>query len=259
MSFLKETAYRILEFFSGSKGLSKTINGIKLRLPVRYINYFPADYEDDNFNFLKQQLKQDDVVLDIGAHIGLFATIAAKLTGSGGKVYAFEPAAETNELLKKTIAINGLQNVILPYKAAMGAATGKTTFYISAIKGDNSNSLVSYKADRDLYAVEVDVFSIDNFVEQSKLPKVDFIKIDVEGAEYDALLGASGTLKKFRPVCIIAIHPVPIAAKGDSLKKIYDFIDEHGYYIYLENMIISKQTFCNNTDLIDLHLLPAGN
>lgn len=254
---MKEVVYKILDVFTGSKGLKKTINGFTVKLPTRYINYFPADYEQDNFTFLRAHVKQGDTVLDIGAHIGLFATAAAQLTGKDGKVYAFEPADETQQLLKQTIAINHFENVIEAHSEAMGAKTGKITFYVSSIKGDNSNSLVSYKEDRKLHPVEVDMFSIDDFVQQQKIKKLAFIKIDVEGAEYDALTGATATLKNLRPACIVAIHPEPIAAKGDSLEKIYDLIIDCGYTIYYEGKIIDKIFLCSNLQLIDLHIIPV--
>jgi FkbM family methyltransferase len=246
-----------MDAFTGGRGLRKTINGFSVKLPTRYINYFPADYEQENFEFLKEHVKKGDRVLDIGAHIGLFATIAAKLTGNSGKLYAFEPAAETNKLLRQTVAINKLENIIETYSEAMGATSGKTTFYVSAVKGDNSNSLVSYKDDRELYAMDVNMFSIDDFVKNKNIGSLEFIKIDVEGAEYDALCGALNTLKNLRPVCIVAIHPQPIQAKGDSLEKIYDLIAGCNYQILYQKKIMDKETFCNNRELIDLHILPA--
>ena len=256
MGLIKEVAYTVLEALFGKRGLSKSINGIKVRLPVRYINYFPDDYEYENFNFLRQHLSEGDVVLDIGAHIGVFAVIAARYGGNIGKVYAFEPASATNMLLQKTIAINNINTVVLPYKAAMGAVSGKTKFYVSAIDGDNSNSLVAYKTDRDLFATEVDIFTVDDFVEQNKIDAVNFIKIDVEGAELDALRGARNTFLKHKPACILAIHPEPILSKGDSLEDIYNYIRDLGYTILHNNGLISSEMFCINRALIDLHLLP---
>lgn len=254
---MKELLYKIVDTVTGGKGLKKTINGFSVKLPTRYVNYFPADYETDNFTFLRQYVKPGDQVLDIGAHIGLFAVSAAQLAGKSGKVYAFEPANETQQLLRHTISINDMQDVIQPYEAAVGSHTGKITFYVSDIKGDNSNSLVSYKDDRKLDAKEVDIFSIDDFVQQQQVKNLSFIKIDVEGAEYDALCGALNTLKNMKPVCIVAIHPEPIASKGDSLEKIYDLIADCGYKIYHDHKVIRRENFCANKELIDLHIIPA--
>ena len=253
---MKEVVYKLLDTFTGGKGLRKTINGFPVRLPARYVNYFPSDYEQDNFMFLKKHVKSGDTVLDIGAHIGLFSTAAAQLTGNNGKVYAFEPAAETNTLLKHTIYINQLQHVIEAYNEAVGATSGNSVFYVSPIRGDNSNSLVSYKEDRELNPVKVAMYSIDDFVQLKKIEKLAFIKIDVEGAEYDALKGATNTLRNLKPACIVAIHPEPIAAKGDRLDLIYDLVTNCGYEISCNQKMLDKETFCNNRELIDLHILP---
>ena len=62
--------------------------------------------------------------------------------------------------------------------------------------------------------------------------------------------------KKFRPCFILAIHPEPIAKKGDKLEDIYDLLVELNYIIKYNNQLISKETFCTNKELIDLHLIP---
>lgn len=253
---MKELAYKIIDFFTFGKGLKKTFHGHSLRLPTRYINYFPSDYEVDNFNFLKQHCKANDVVLDIGAHIGLFAVVAGQLTGPGGKVFAFEPAPSTNALLKKTVSINNMGAVIEPRNEAMGKENGKTTFYVSDGEADNSNSLVSYKEDRKLHGIDITILTIDGFVQQKNLSRVNFMKIDVEGAEYDAIRGGSTTFKNLRPYCILAIHPEPIAAKGDQLEDIYDFVFNLGYKITFEDKEMSREAFCANKEMIDLHLIP---
>jgi FkbM family methyltransferase len=253
---MKELIYKVIDFLTFGKGLKKNFYGYDIRLPVRYINYFPADYEPDNFNFLKTQCKPGSLVLDIGSHIGLFASVAAKIVGPKGKVFAFEPAPKTNALLHQTIALNNLQNIVQPRNEAMAKQVGETVFFVSDENADNSNSMVSYLQDRKLHSINITVSTIDSFVKQARLRKVDFIKIDVEGAEYDAIQGAELTLKEMKPACILAIHPQPIAVKGDKLGDIYDFINGLDYYINYNNKPISKIEFCNNKEMIDLHLLP---
>jgi FkbM family methyltransferase len=253
---MKELIYKMIDFFTFGKGLKKNFYGYEIRLPTRYINYFPADYEPGNFNFLKEQCKKNDVILDIGAHIGLFATVAAKIVGPNGKVIAFEPAPKTNALLQQTISINKLQGIVQIRNEAMGKQVGKTIFFISEGDADNSNSMVSYLHDRKLHSINVTVLTVDDFIKQQQLNKVDFIKIDVEGAEYDTLQGATFTLKNLRPACILAIHPEPITVKGDKLEDIYELIHSMDYHINYEGKSISKVEFCNNKKMIDLHLLP---
>jgi hypothetical protein len=105
--------------------------------------------------------------------------------------------------------------------------------------------------------VEVEVNTIDNFVASKKLDRVDFIKIDVEGAEFDTVRGGIEVFKKFQPSFILAIHPEPIEKKGDKLEDIYDFLLSLNYNITYNNKFISRETFCANKELIDLHLIPA--
>ncbi len=249
--------YSLLEKITFGQGLPKTVNGVKVKLPAKYIRYFPSDYEEENFSFLKSVCGDGAVVLDIGAHIGLFSAIAAKVTGPNGKVFAFEPATNTIPVLHQTIRINQLGNVISPENQAMGKDIGKIMFFISDEEADNSNSLISYKEDRKLNGVEVEVNTIDNFVASKKLDRVDFIKIDVEGAEFDTVRGGIEVFKKFQPSFILAIHPEPIEKKGDKLEDIYDFLLSLNYNITYNNKFISRETFCANKDLIDLHLIPA--
>jgi hypothetical protein len=64
------------------------------------------------------------------------------------------------------------------------------------------------------------------------------------------------TFKNLRPYCILAIHPEPIAAKGDRLEDIYDFVFDLGYKITFENKEMGKAEFCQNREMIDLHLVP---
>lgn len=238
------------------RGLQRRVNGHTLRLPTRFFKYFPETYEAENFEFLKESCKPGALIIDIGAHIGLFSVIAAQVTGKTGKVYAFEPAPGTIALLQKTVVINHEEQVIETIQKAVGKENGKITFFVSDNQADNSNSLVNYKEDRALHGIDVAVTSIDNFVEEKKLTRLDFIKIDVEGAEYDTLQGAANTLKNLRPRCIVAIHPQPVAAKGDTLEDIYDFIVGCNYSIMLGKKRFTKAAMLANTELIDLHIYP---
>jgi FkbM family methyltransferase len=253
---MKEAIYKVLNFFTFGKGLSKKYHGHSVRLPTRYINYFPAEYEKDNFDFLATAVKPGGTVLDVGAHIGLFAVIASRHTGANGKVIAFEPAPATFNLLQQTVHINKAGNTITTVQKAVGSGPGKTTFFISDNVADNSNSLVSYLGDRSINGIDIEITSIDTVVKEYNLSSIDFIKIDVEGAEYDTLRGAADTFKTFSPHAIVAIHPVPIIAKGDTLEGIYDFIAGLNYRITVDGKPLSREQFLQNKELIDLHIYP---
>ncbi len=253
---MKEFLYKLLNLATLGRGMKRTINGRDVRLPTRFYRFFPDNYEKDNFQFFFSSTKPGDTVLDFGAHIGLFAAMAAKAVGGNGKVYAFEPSPSTNELLKKTVVINNASSIISTFQKAIGGTVGKTTFFVGE-QADNANSLVNYKEDRPFRGIDIDVTTIDTFVKEQQLAKIDFIKIDVEGVEYDAMKGAVETFRKFKPKAILAIHPEPVKAKGDSLEAIYDLVKELNYTALYEDKPISRQDFCAHTGLIDLHLIPA--
>lgn len=248
--------YSLLESLTFGKGMYKTISDVKVKLPARYIRYFPGNFEKENFDFMKTCCGEGATIIDIGAHIGLFSLIAAKTAGAYGKVFAFEPSPTTIPALLQTIRINELGNFIHPVYQAMGKEVCKSNFYISDDEADNGNSLVCYKQDRKLHTVQVDVNTIDNFVLSKKLSKISLINIDVEGAEYDTLVGGMEVLKKYKPNIILAIHPEPIEKKGDTLEDIYDLLDKLKYNINTKDGYISREAFCSNKELICLHLSP---
>jgi FkbM family methyltransferase len=253
----KEIIYKLIDVFTFGKGLKKTFtNKYKVRLPTRYINYFPQNYEQENFEFLASVNTPGAVVIDIGAHIGLFSVIASKIIGDAGKVYAFEPSPTTYSFLQQTISLNMAENRIETFQKAVSSKVGITKFYISEDVIDNSNSLVSYQDDRKLKGIDITLTTVDAFVEEKKISQVGFIKIDVEGAEYDTLRGAENTFKTLRPYCMVGIHPVAIKAKGDSLEDIFNFIKQCNYDMVLGGKKISRDQLLANNDLIDLHLYP---
>ncbi len=254
---MKELIYKIIDKCTFGRGLKKKVFGSVIYLPTRYWNYFPAGYEKENFEFLIKNTKEGHIIFDIGAHIGLFSVIAAKVSGINGKVYSFEPTPDTYAILKETVRINKLKERVEPVNKAVSNKEGTTVFYSSDLKGDNSNSLIPHREDRIIKGISVSLTTVDAFVSENNIQKVNFIKIDVEGAEYDALLGAAQTFKNFKPLCILAIHPHPIKEKGDTLEAIYDFINNIDYKITLDGQYLSKESFCAVTDLIDLHLIPV--
>ncbi|HEY0066721.1 MAG TPA: FkbM family methyltransferase [Flavisolibacter sp.] len=258
MGFIKETAYKVLDVLTGGQGIGVKISGFSLRLPTRYHRYFPPQYEEENFAFLQKHCSAGSTVIDIGAHIGLFSVRAGQLAGKTGKVYAFEPTPATQALLKKTIKINDMEGVIEPRNEAIGDKDGVTHFYVSDSEGDNSNSLVQYKADRALHAVEVKITSIDNFIRNRPLERVDFIKIDAEGFEYNVLLGCRHLFTQLKPYGILALHPNGIVSNGNSLEQIYDFMQEMNYDLFFEEKLMTREAFCSRSDLFDVQIRSRG-
>ncbi len=250
-SFLRNTAYTILDWVTLKKGVTRTINNMKVRFPAKWSRYYENNYEAENYNFLKQQVKPGMHILDIGAHLGLFSACASQLTGPEGKIICVEPTPGTFSILKETIRLNHCGNVTA-VQAAVSDKEEWATFYESHTAGCNSNSLVKNRAEKDLRSYDVKLVTIDSLVQQYGLHP-SLIKIDVEGAELDALKGGLQTLTKYKPVLILGLHPAFIRQKGDSLEAIWDLLQNNRYEIREGDKKMTRENFCSHDLLFDVH------
>lgn len=253
MNILKRTYYSLLNAVTFGKGVPRTINGLTVRFPARWSRYYPADYEKENYAFLKQQVKPGMHIIDIGAHIGLFSASASQLTGPTGKVVCFEPTPGTYAVLTETLRLNHCTNVT-PVQAAVSHTPGEAVFYIGDAEGCNSNSLVKNKSEEELTAYPVKLVDIDSVVATYQL-RPSLIKIDAEGAELDVLRGGLQTYKNFKPILILGLHPDFVKKKGDTMEQIWDVVEGAGYKVNMDGKPISKDAFCNHADLFEVHCL----
>lgn len=256
LTAFKEIAYKILNIFTFGRGMKIRVNGFTLRFPTRYFRRFPASYEADNYEFLRRHCGEGQTVIDVGAHLGLFSVCAWQCTGRKGKVYSFEPTPTTFALFQETIRINHAQEYIKPVQAAVASQKGKVTFYLGEGDINVSNSIVAHP-DRKRTGYEVQMLALDEFVEENNTGKIDFMKIDAEGAEMSVLKGARKILTEHRPICILGMHPNSILKFGDSLKGIWDLIHEMGYRVEHEGSLMEEADFCGRQRLFEVHLLPV--
>jgi FkbM family methyltransferase len=162
----------------------------------------PFIITEGNYEKYGVRVNKDDYIIDAGANIGMFSTYYSNKVGNNGKIFAFEPIPKIYEIL-----VN--QNKRLKYKNVvniMGGlykTIGKTTFNYSEenMGGSTHNS----KGD----SIEVMMDTIDNFVKINNIPKINLIKMDIEGAERNALIGATETIKKYKPKLSICIYHLP--------------------------------------------------
>lgn len=162
---------------------------------------------DEVVSFLViNNVKEGDVVLDIGAHYGYFSLLLSHIVGDEGKVFSFEPTPSTYEILLKNV--NSRQNVI-PVNKAVGSQNGEGEIIDYGLKysGWNTLSLTESKAPHifencELNQVEVDVVKLDDYLLVDKV-NPNFIKIDVESLEFDVISGLQDTIKMYGPKIIM--------------------------------------------------------
>jgi FkbM family methyltransferase len=156
-----------------------------------------------------------DVFLDIGAYIGWYTIRASEAVGPAGRVIALEPDATNRRQLENNISLNGLSNCFTVPKAAW-EHNQKIGWHSSAVP-------VWHKADMGEHANLVQAITIDSLVNELDLKRVDWIKMDIEGAEIEALRGAEQTLGLFSPVLFIEVH--------ETIEPLTRFLTEFGYRI----------------------------
>jgi len=158
------------------------------------------------------------IVIDIGAHVGLYALKAARTVGKSGLVVAIEPDPENFRILKWNIRINRLRNVI-PLRVAVADFNGYAKLYIDKI-GKGGGSIISRVSDE---FIEVICLTLDRLLEYLRLRNVDLIKIDVQGAEYMVLKGAKKVLKSKLPKLVIEFHSRDLRQKCTSLLNTFGY------------------------------------
>ncbi|MBF0361105.1 MAG: FkbM family methyltransferase [Oligoflexia bacterium] len=251
MNIVKNLCYSLIDLATFNRGVPVVINGTKINFPAKYCRYYKKDYESKTANFLKNNCKRGDVVIDIGSHLGYFSVLTSKLVHDDGKVFSFEPTSATNKMQKKVIKMNKCKNIELK-QAVVGKVAGKTKFYEFEDNVSVANSLVDFSSDEDgkKKCIEYDLVSIDSFVVEQKLTKLDLIKIDAEGAEIDILLGGKSAFQRFRPRVAIDVHPPQIKAKGDSLEDFWKIIKTYNMTMISNGKKVDRLWFCSQKDLL---------
>ena len=146
------------------------------------------------------QPKPGDVVVDVGAHIGLYTLRAARDVGGDGKVIAVEPDPQSFHILKDNVSLNNLNNVLV-VNAALSETSGQKTFYAAT---DPSLSGFELQPEARIRKIEtVKIMTLDELLTNLNIEKVDWIKIDVEGAELQVLMGGVRLLENSRKLKII--------------------------------------------------------
>lgn len=157
------------------------------------------DYEPHVRRAIRQRIGAGDAVVDVGANVGCIALMAAALVGDAGVVVAVEPNPDNLQMLYAGIVLNGAANVrVLPYAAADGSAV------VSLSDNTSNTHLVAARAPgpRRVYTQTV---ALDEAL--AGLPRLDLVKMDVEGHEIDAFDGFRAAIEKHRPALVVEFNP----------------------------------------------------
>ena len=173
--------------------------------------------------------KQGDIVVDIGAHIGLYTIISSKRVGTNGKVVAIEAHPGNFEMLNRNIKLNQLTNVI-PLNYAVYSKETKIKLYLPSGESGFTkyNTIMPNWASTEDKFVEVNANTLDYLLQLNQIreEEVNWIKIDVEGAEFEVLKGAQNVLSKSKDIALLMeLHGPPniYRPKVQEFLKLYNF------------------------------------
>ena len=154
----------------------------------------PYGYRDGNFDV---SVKKGDIVMDIGAWVGDFSAYSSS---KGAISYAFEPVSSIYEILQKTAELN---TNIYPVKKGLSNKVGEISISVP-LGWEVASSVSTYR--NDSVNEIVSITTLDEFVKENNIPKVDFIKADIEGEERNMLRGANWVLKNYAPKLAICTY-----------------------------------------------------
>lgn len=187
-------------------------------------------YEFRESRFLKRLLQPGMVFLDVGANVGYYSLLAATRIAPGGAVHAFEPVAAQHAALCANLRLNHLEHVTVN-RLIVSETRGTMEIHI----GDHDNSgvaSVGIAGSGNSKTETVDAISLDDYIREQRLPKVDVVKIDVEGHEPNVLRGALVLLRTFRPMLLLEVKDRLLRQTGSSAAQVYDLLAREGYTPY---------------------------
>ena len=195
------------------------------------------DFDQNVLPILLRYINEGDYILDAGANIGCYSYAFLNKIKNKGMLYAFEPSENSFECLEYNLG--EYRNVRL-YNEALSYKQG----YCKVVE-ENDNKGMNFCVEVKDKGIEVN--TIDNL----RLRKLDFIKIDVEGDELNVLIGAYETIKKFKPTLYIEINKHTLKRKGLNKLDIFTWLDKNGYTY---SNIYTEQGFNDSQfDIIAIH------
>ena len=176
---------------------------------------------------VQNEVRRGSVVLDIGAHIGYYTLMMARLVGSRGRVFAFEPNPANYDLLRRNIQINSYRNVTAVNRAVSDMQT-KTRLHLSE---DNSGDHRIYDSKDGRRSVEVRSIGLNSYFRRYTR-RIDFIKMDIQGAEPGAIRGMSSLLQSHHPRMVVEFWPFGLTRFGVSGMEFLELLMSFDYELF---------------------------
>jgi FkbM family methyltransferase len=188
-------------------------------------------WEPESIQAVADHLAPNGTFMDVGAHIGYYSLKAANMVGPNGHVISIEPNPQTLPKLRGNIEASNARMVSV-WPVACADTESTLELYAAPESNTGESSLSKENASQEgaaTTAYSVRARPLDAIVKEAKLDRVDVIKIDVEGAEFEVLKGAAKTLDDYHPVLIVELVEGQLKSMGSSVDEVTRFLASHGY------------------------------
>ena len=204
-------------------------------------------YEELESKIMEEKIEMGNIVVDVGANIGLHTLNMARIVGNTGQVFAFEPDPSNFEILRKNVKINNYQNIILEQKA-VGDKHGRTTLYQSDHPGKHR---IFPQTEQAKSQVQVELTNLDNYFDSDMIDKINFIKIDVEGLEFSVLKGMKNILKNSKKIKILfEFMPENTMEVGFTPIELLNYLTSNNFKLYCMDDKTKKLLHVSNNEEI---------
>ena len=212
----------LLDRLPGDHLVSVMPLGERVRLSARFRH---LSWNREEYHAFRAAVRPGATVFDVGANVGAYTLLFAAWAGDRGRVFAFEPAPEALAGLRTHVALNGLQSRVDIVETAIASSTGRAPFAVHPSGGASS---LAVSAVEQAAVVTVPTDTIDNFC-AARGVQPDVIKIDVEGAELEALIGARRTLARPGVEAFVEFHPSVWTVTGVTRAAVEQEIHAQGF------------------------------
>lgn len=188
------------------------------------------DYEHYESAFVRANLKSNSTFLDIGANVGWFTVLASTIIETPGMIVAFEPREDCAKYLQRTIALNNISNVVTLIPEALADRAGEGFVAWPRQTTNPGHSFLASSLSDGMDGNPTSLRPLDDH----GIINVDFIKMDVEGAEMRVLRGAIGTIAKSRPTVLTEIYPEQLASVSAATSAdVFTFFADRSYRAFI--------------------------
>lgn len=188
-------------------------------------------YEPHELKILSRHVRPGMTVVDVGANYGLHSVYCAQLVGPRGHVYSFEPFRRSFNELVKNIRINAIEDRITAEQMGLSNTQGKVKLFVSPALGGGATSMRERWAGTN-YTETATLTTLDHYVSIHKIPCVDVIKCDVEGAEMLVFSGAKEVLRRWHPVVLFEAIDNHTKLFNYEVSGLLDFFASYAYTLY---------------------------